>query len=259
MTIYFISDLHLHASRPAVTDLFFRFLKETAKEASALYILGDFFEVWVGDDQNSEDDFASHDARVIKLLAEYTAQGTPVYFMHGNRDFLIARKFAERTGCTLIPDPFIVKLYNESFVLTHGDLLCSKDIAYQRFRLLVRNPLFKKIFLSLPLSWRMKIAGNIRAKSRDSLQMKQVKETNQEINLDKYDVTQTAVITMLRKHEVYKMIHGHTHKPNIHEFYLDNKPAKRVVLGDWGTASSIILKINVHGLELFNLNRSLTP
>lgn len=266
MTIYFISDLHLHASRPKTTELFLQFLKETAKKASALYILGDFFEVWVGDDQfqtndksthtqlsmqlpipnKSKNDFDDHDAQVIKALSEYTEQEIPVYFMHGNRDFLIAQEFALATGCTLIPDPYLVTLYNENYVLTHGDLLCTLDTAYQRFRRIVRNPLFKTLFLCLPLKWRRKIAGNIREKSQESRPLK-------EYHNERYDVTETAVNALLRKYQAYTIIHGHTHKPAIHEFLLNHRPAKRVVLGDWGPGNAVILKMDMHGLELLDL------
>ncbi len=170
MTIYFISDLHLHASRPENTMRFLRFLKEIADKATALYILGDFFEVWVGDDQWHVNTPEDHDTQVIQALTQYTAQGIPTYFMHGNRDFLIANKFAATTGCTLIPDPYIIEFNDTRYVLTHGDTLCTRDLAYQRFRRMVRNPIFKMLFLCLPLKLRRKIAGGIEIKAREHKQ-----------------------------------------------------------------------------------------
>lgn len=244
MTTYFISDLHLHASRPLITERFCKFLLQEAQNAEALYILGDFFEVWVGDDIQDP-----HDIYVMEALIDYINKGIPVYFMHGNRDFLLGKRFADKTGCQLISDPYPIELHGKRYVLAHGDTLCTLDVKYQRFRRFVRHPIIKGIFLSLSLAWRKKIAGHIRIKSSEERD----RPKTHTIHPSYYDVTHTAVFRMLRKHKAYTLIHGHTHKPGIHDFILDNQSAQRIVLGDWESTRAYILKLTAKEYKLINL------
>jgi len=232
MATYFISDLHLSSKRPHLSELFLSFLEKDAKKADALYILGDLFEVWLGDDNRDP-----HHIRIIEALAEFSKSGIPLYFMHGNRDFLIGEQFSLESQCTLLADPTIIELYGTRVLLTHGDLLCTLDYQYQRFRKFVRHPFIKKLFLHLPLSWRQKIANFLRRESA-------ARETNIAPNhylQRKWDVTTEAVYDMLRKHKAFTLIHGHTHKPGIHNFILDNQPARRMVLGDWHETGSVLV------------------
>jgi len=244
MSTFFISDLHLSQSRPETTDLFLNFLKQEASDAEALYILGDFFEVWLGDDILKQN---SHDNRIITALADYTKTGIPVYFMHGNRDFLIGPQFAKMSGCKILPDPFSLELYGQKVVLTHGDLLCTLDQSYQRFRRFVRHPIIKKIFLSLPLSLRCNIANRIRAKSRQQFKINSPSHP-------KYDVTLDAVQEILRQYNAELLIHGHTHRPGIHTVSVDGHVAKRIVLGEWLKTGSM-LELSASRFEL----KQITP
>lgn len=226
MTTFFISDLHLCAARKETSELFLNFLKTEASLADALYILGDFFEVWVGDDTIDE-----HDKRIIEALHAYQATGIPLYFMHGNRDFLIGKQFAKHVNCTLLQDPTVISLYGKKALLTHGDLLCTLDTHYQRFRKWVRNPLVKFLFLHLPFFLRRKIALSLRKKS------KRYHATQQQDN-PKFDVTAEGIQHMLAPYkDVSLLIHGHTHKPGVHAF---SESLKRIVLGDWGALGSAL-------------------
>ena len=220
MTTLFISDLHLDGSRPETTELFLRFLKEEAHQASALYILGDFFEAWIGDDDDNP-----HHARIMEGLREVTQAGLPAYLMHGNRDFLIGKRFAERTGARLLADPTVIDLYGTPTLLVHGDTLCTDDVQYQKARATMHNPVVQGVFLALPLFLRRRYAAHLRAKSREHTAGK-----------DQYimDVNQGAVEATMREHGVRRMIHGHTHRPAVHRFKsADGKAMERVVLGDW--------------------------
>jgi UDP-2,3-diacylglucosamine hydrolase len=228
MATYFVSDLHLSVEKPHLSELFLRFLNGKAKEAEALYILGDLFEVWVGDDNRDP-----HNDCIIAALAEFSNTGIPLYFMHGNRDFLIGEQFIQKTSCLLLSDPTIVELYGARVLVTHGDCLCILDRSYQIFRNIVRRPLIQKLFLSFPLSWRQAIANLLRENSSPNL------ATNTQLR--KWDVTAKAVYQMLRNHQSLTLIHGHTHKPGIHDFILDNQPAKRIVLGDWGKTGNVLI------------------
>lgn len=268
MATYFISDLHLHHSRPEVTELFFQFLIKEAKAADALYILGDFFEVWIGDESLDK-----HDTAVLSALSDFSKTGVPVYFMHGNRDFLIKEQFVKRTGCVLIEDPFLVEIYNKRLLLAHGDTLCTQDLSYQRFRRVVRSPLFKWLFLRIPFSLRKKIAGNVRTKSMEKKNtlMENTLTENNELENKKimyelfndafkepthpeayFDVSNDEVQNLLRKYNSYTLIHGHTHKPGIHTFELENQPAQRIVLGEWKPNESFILKLEPNRMQLFD-------
>ncbi|HXH55145.1 MAG TPA: UDP-2,3-diacylglucosamine diphosphatase [Gammaproteobacteria bacterium] len=228
MATYFISDLHLSATKPHLSSLFLKFLNGDAKKADALYILGDLFEAWIGDDN-----LDIHDMGIINALAEFSESGIPLYFMHGNRDFLIGEQFAVDSHCILLPDPVVVDLYNTPILLTHGDLLCTLDHAYQRFRKFIRHSLVTKLLLSFPLSWRKKISSFLRKKS--------TRYTPSKEEDHKWDVTLEAVYQTLREHKSLTLIHGHTHKPGIHHFILDNQPAKRIVLGDWNETGSVLI------------------
>lgn len=222
MATYFISDLHLSSEHPHITKLFLKFLTTEAKEAEALYILGDLFAVWIGDD-NPDPYFSL----ISEALANLNALGIPVYFMHGNRDFLIGKQFLEKSRSILLQDPSVIQLYNEPVLLTHGDLLCTLDTRYQRFRKLVRHPLIQKLFLSLPFSWRQRIAKAIRTQSSQ--------RNKKQVETRYGDVALNTVYQFLRDHNTSILIHGHTHKAKIHHFDLDTKPAKRIVLGEWDT------------------------
>jgi len=227
VTTLFISDLHLDGSRPEITTLFLKFLEQEASKASCLYILGDFFEVWIGDDDDDP-----HHARVMSGLKALTAAGVPVYFMHGNRDFLIGGRFAERTGVQLLADPKVVDIGGSPTLLMHGDTLCTDDRQYQRARRFLRNGLVQGIYLALPLSLRRRIAAYARAKSKSDTAAKAPYIM---------DVNQRAVESIMVQHSVRRLIHGHTHRPAVHRFKSgDGKVMERIVLGDWYEQSSIL-------------------
>ena len=238
MTTFFISDLHLSALHPNTSELFLKFLREDATDADALYILGDFFEAWIGDDILDD-----HDARIMNALADFSKQGVPVYFMHGNRDFLIGKGFANKTGCTLIHDPTPIQLYGKNVLLAHGDALCTLDKAYQRFRKFVRHPIIKGIFLMLPNWIRRKIANRLRKNSPRAFKKYQAAALQLKTTPDAnpfWDVSQASVNNMMRQFQSDILIHGHTHKPAIHEFILDEKRVSRIVLGDWTNTGKIL-------------------
>ena len=219
MTVLFISDLHLDATRPDATRAFHRFLEKRASSAEALYILGDLFEAWVGDD---DDDPLARE--VIEALAELTSGGTPAWFAHGNRDFLVRENFSRRSGVKLLPDSKVVELGGERVLLMHGDSLCTDDHDYQEFRSMVRDPKWQAQFLALPLMARRALAAQARDASRLSISGKP---------MEIMDVNATAVAEAMRANEVRRLIHGHTHRPAVHEFELGGEPATRIVLGDW--------------------------
>ncbi len=229
MATYFISDLHLSAKKPHLSEIFLKFLNTDAKNADALYILGDLFETWLGDDNRDP-----HNVRIIEALAAFSDTGIPLYYMHGNRDFLIGEQFTVESHCHLLPDPVVVDLYNTPVLLTHGDLLCTLDTQYQRFRKFIRHPLIKKLLLSFPLSWRQKISAYLRSAPPNP-------PSKERIVNRKWDVTSEAVYQMLREHNAFTLVHGHTHKLGIHDFVLDNHPAKRIVLGDWGDKGNFLI------------------
>lgn len=215
----FISDLHLNSNQPQLTKLFFQFITSAdVITADALYILGDFFALWAGDDDYS--DFNKQ----IKLALSKTAEKIPVYLMPGNRDFVLGKKFAAECNCTLLPDPYKIDLYGTPTILTHGDILCTKDYLQIIFRKLTQNKIFLKLFLLLPLKLRLKMADlthHISGKTK--------KKKSDEI----MDVDIDAINQMLLRYNCSQIIHGHTHKPHIYNFVFDDKPARRIVLGDW--------------------------
>jgi len=231
----FVSDLHLDAARPEITELFLRFLREEASGADALYILGDLFEAWVGDDEAGEPA-----ASVRAALRDVVAAGTPVFVMRGNRDFLFGPRFAAESGARLLPDPAVIELYGEPTLLMHGDLLCSDDAAYQSFRSMVRRPAWQEDFLAQPLAARHEFAEKARAAS---------KQHHGEIAESIMDVTAETVTATMARHGVNRLIHGHTHRPAIHSLGVNHRCAQRIVLGDWYTQGSV-LRADADGFEL---------
>ncbi|UZD64423.1 MULTISPECIES: UDP-2,3-diacylglucosamine diphosphatase [Marinobacter] len=221
MTIRFISDLHLEESRPDITDAFLAFLKDKAMGIEALYILGDFFEAWIGDDEQTP-----LQNRVADALREVSDSGTALYLMHGNRDFLIGEDFCNRCGAELLPDPTVVDLHGTPTLLMHGDSLCTADVEYQKFRANMRNEQWQQMFLQRPLADRQMVARQLREISMAKNQGKA--ETIM-------DVTPEEVVREMEHHRVQRLIHGHTHRPAIHPLTASGQPAWRIVLGDWDT------------------------
>lgn len=219
MSVLFISDLHLEAERPDITRAFLHFLATRARTAEALYILGDFFEAWIGDD--GMDEFQHSIARALRELSD---TGTRIFLMHGNRDFLIGQAFCREAGCTLLRDPSLIDLDGEKILLMHGDSLCTLDVAYMKLRRWLRNPLTLFILRSLPLATRHKLARKLRKESRAQTRMKASEIV---------DVTPAEVERIMRDKGVRILIHGHTHRPAVHELEIDGRPARRIVLGDW--------------------------
>lgn len=239
MTILFISDLHLCKDRPEISELFLEFLKYRASKSDALYILGDLFEVWIGDDA-----VAPENQCIITAIKDIVDRGTSVSFMHGNRDFLIGETFAEMSGCQLLSDPTLVELNGEPTLLMHGDSLCTDDTEYQQFRSQVRDPEFQRDFLSQPIAKRSAIADHYRKESRERSKLKPV---------EIMDVNQNMVIEIMNKYRVKRLIHGHTHRPAIHSLTLDGQHAQRIVLGDWYKHGSVLtLQDHDYHLESFD-------
>lgn len=222
----FISDLHLSAERPDKLALFHAFAARAERVATTVYILGDLFEFWLGDD----DDCPVHRA-IVAALAALTRAGVSVHFMHGNRDFLCGERFAAATGATLLAEFAVIDLDGHRAVLTHGDLLCTRDVKYQRFRRVVHNALVQRAFLAIPLAWRRGIARGTRSQTLASTERKA------EYIMDVDDET---VATVLRDHRATLLIHGHTHRPAIHELDVDGRACRRVVIGDWYTQDNVI-------------------
>jgi UDP-2,3-diacylglucosamine hydrolase len=237
----FISDLHLCASRPEITEAFLYFLKYTAVKANALYILGDLFEYWAGDD---DIDDIQHQT-TIHALRDLANSGVKLYLMHGNRDFLISSEFCRATNISLLQDPTIIDLHSQKVLLTHGDNLCTDDVAYQDFRKLVRDVKWQTDFLSLPLATRKNEIQTIRIRSEHEKLQK-----SSEI----MDVNNNAVNDLLKKYNYPNMlIHGHTHRPNIHAIQLDGRNITRLVLGDWYEQGSY-LSCDQNGCNAIKVN-----
>lgn len=235
MSTWFVSDLHLDPAAPEIARRFLRFLEGPVQGAASLYLLGDLFEAWLGDD-----DPEPAYREVIAALAAVSARGTLLYLMHGNRDFLLGERFCAETGATLLDDPVIATLGGERLLLSHGDGLCVDDGAYQRLRALVRDPEVRRGFAALPLASRHRLATEARAGSREHLAAAGEYIT---------DVNQAAVETLMRAAGVRTMIHGHTHRPAMHRFTMDGTECTRIVLGAWhGTAD--VLQWNSAGYRL---------
>jgi len=226
MTTLFISDLHLEAARPEIAEQFLAFLKTEAESADALYILGDLFESWVGDDDPN-----AHYAEIKSAIRTLTDLGIPVFFIHGNRDFMIGDDFANETGVKLLPDPFVLDIHGSTVLLTHGDAMCTDDVEYQAVRQMTRNPEWQAMMLQKPLAERQAFAAQARAASVAH---------GKTINDDISDVNADAVAAGFREHGVSIMLHGHTHRPQVHQIEVDGNDAKRIVLGDWYTQGSVV-------------------
>lgn len=237
MATLFIADLHLCVEEPAITAGFLRFLAGEARNADALYILGDLFEAWIGDDDPNP--LHRQMAAAIKAVSD---SGVPCYFIHGNRDFLLGKRFARESGMTLLPEEKVLELYGRRVLIMHGDTLCTDDAGYQAFRAKVHKPWLQTLFLALPLFVRKRIAARMRANS---------KEANSSKSLAIMDVNQNAVVSAMEKHQVQWLIHGHTHRPAVHELIANQQPAFRVVLGAWHTEGSMV-KVTADDVELIH-------
>lgn len=235
MATLFIADLHLHTEEPAITAGFLHFLDGVAREADALYILGDLFEAWIGDD----DPNPLHQcvAAAIRALVD---SGVPCYFIHGNRDFLLGKRFARESGMQLLPQEKVLELYGRKVLIMHGDTLCTDDAGYQAFRAKVHQPWLQTLFLALPLFIRHRVAAKMRADSRAA---------NSSKSLAIMDVNQQAVIEAMEKHRVQWLIHGHTHRPAVHQLTANEAPAFRAVLGAWHSEGSMI-RVSESDVEL---------
>jgi UDP-2,3-diacylglucosamine hydrolase len=226
MTRLFVSDLHLDAGAPEAVEQFLEFTRTHVADAEALYILGDLFEMWVGDDDPDPTKI-----RVCDGLRALTDRGVGCFILHGNRDFLIGRDFCRRTGGRLLADPVVAELDGERVLLTHGDALCTDDHSYQELRSTVRTPDWQRRFLALPLADRELLANQARAGS---------KEHTAKTVPNIMDVNEDAVSTAFRAARVRRIIHGHTHRPGVHETSIEGEPAQRMVLGAWYEQGSYI-------------------
>jgi UDP-2,3-diacylglucosamine hydrolase len=240
MQTLFVSDLHLDAQHPEIARQFLQFLEGEAREAAALYILGDLFEVWIGDD-----DPEPEKQRVIAALKALTASGVPCYVMHGNRDFLLGERFCTESGCRLLEDPTIISLHGERVLTMHGDALCTDDHSYQKLRAMVRDPGWQEMFLALSHEQRLMLAEQARAGSKAH-----IAQAMSAI----MDVNPQAVLAAMRAAGVKLLLHGHTHRPDVHRFDLDGSPAARIVLGDWHEQGSV-LRWDERGFALQSLSR----
>ncbi len=226
MATFFISDLHLHPARPAITQCCLGFLEEIQGTADALYILGDLFEAWVGDD-HPEPSYGP----IKQALNRCNRSGTPVFLLHGNRDFLLGEQFATETGCTLLEEPICIDLYGTRTLLMHGDALCTDDTDYQELRARVRDPEWQRGALSLPLGERLELAAQARELSALS---------NDTKGNDIMDVNHQEVLRMFANHDVSLLIHGHTHRPGVHRLDHAGRELRRIVLGAWYEQGSVL-------------------
>ncbi len=220
MRTLFIADLHLSENNPAITSAFYHFLDTQNKQVDALYILGDMFEVWIGDDEHTPlmDE-------VAQALSHYSASNNiAIYYLHGNRDFMIGKRYAKQASMQLLAEHTEIDLYDENVLILHGDTLCLADENYQRMRKIIHNKFLQCIFNSLPLFYRKKIGWKIRSASQSKKVYK---------NTDMMGVTQSEVQRLLIKHHSQTLIHGHTHQVAEHRFNINDKPARRFDVGDW--------------------------
>lgn len=237
MSTYFISDIHLNAASAENSKLLLDFLQTAGPSADAIYILGDLFAIWLGDDIQEP-----YSKKLIAALHSLTTKKVPIYFMRGNRDFLVGPKFCQQSGAKLLQDPCIINLYNESILLTHGDKLCTSDNNYQKFRSIVQHPFIKTLFLALPKAIRIKLGNFVKNKA-------QSKPINTKQTSNIYDVVPHSAKEWFTKFGVNKMIHGHTHKPAVHNDGVNT----RIVLGDWTEHSAKILVCDANGCKLEDL------
>ena len=252
-----ISDLHLTPSMPLTAQRFFDFCEKDASHVEAVFILGDLFEYWIGDDAASHSPFL----REVKNALANLSTKTKTYYMHGNRDFLVGPAFTKKTGLTLIPDPFLVDIAGQQYLLAHGDALCTADLGYQAFRRWTRKPWLQKLFLNLPLTWRRSIANQLRSNSHAQYERHSKSLSAQQQS--KTDVTQEACAAILRSHECNLLIHGHTHLPGHHHEQWDALAWQRWVLSDWDLdrpagshPRANALLINAQGVQTLNLVKS---
>ncbi len=230
MTCHFISDLHLSPHTPLLVEGFNRFIKQIPK-TDTLYILGDFFDAWIGDDEDT-----TTFLDIQQTLKQSTASGLRIYFMRGNRDFAVGSTFEANTGVTMLSEPSLITIGETRFLLMHGDSLCTQDKSYMRFRSIIRNPILLSVLLALPLSWRRKIATGLRGKS---------KQANSGKKMEIMDVNESEVQKILSTYSVDILLHGHTHRPARHQY--ENQ--ERIVLGDWGL-TGWSLSVDDHSIEL---------
>ncbi len=237
MSTLFIADLHLSENHPKITQAFFSFLETKIENVDALYILGDLFEVWIGDDEHTP----LMDEVAEKLTAYSSNNGIPIYYIHGNRDFMIGKKYAKQSSMQLLPEHYDVTLYGKRALLMHGDTLCLADKNYQKMRKVIHNPLLQFIFNLLPLHFRKKIGWKIRTASQSKKAYK---------NNNMMGVTQSEVERLLVKHNCQTLIHGHTHQVAEHQFELNGKSHHRYDVGDWFEKYSY-LEVTKESIKLF--------
>jgi UDP-2,3-diacylglucosamine hydrolase len=242
VTTLFISDLHLDGARPDITAQFLDFLDREARRAQALYILGDLFEAWIGDDDPDPDK-----RRVLQGLRSITSAGVKTFLIHGNRDFLIGKRFCRETGVELLNDGTLIDVYGRRVLLMHGDLLCTDDHAYQRLRRIVRNPIVQFVMRRLSLRQRQRLAERMREGSKEHIKSMDIAAPQI------MDVNQDEVRRTFERYGVDCMIHGHTHRPAVHEMEIDGRKAVRIVLGDWYEQGSV-LRWDEKGFELARLS-----
>ncbi len=226
MTTLFISDLHLDAGSPQIAEQFIALLESEARDADALYILGDLFESWIGDDDPNE-----HYALIRQALRKLVDQDVPVYFMHGNRDFMIGEDFASETGVRILPDPYVLEIHGTRVLLSHGDAYCTDDVEYQEVRKMTRDPQWQAMMLTKPVQERLEFAARARAASLAH---------GSAVNEDITDVNSAAIEQALREADVGIMLHGHTHRPHVHSLTVDGRDCTRIVLGDWFERGSVV-------------------
>jgi len=239
MKTLFIADLHLSEAQPEITRRFLHFLKEHAGKADALYILGDFFNLWAGDDDDTE-----FNQLIINELGEHIKAGTQVYFMPGNRDFLIGKRFLKDSGCCWLADPSVIELYGKRVLLSHGDIFCTHDIKYLIYRGVIRNWLVQKLILWLPLSWRKNMGQRMRKISQ---------AYTSSLPKNARNVSQQAIERIVNKHKVNLLIHGHVHRAGDYHFELyGKKQVRRLVLAGWDKdkGNVLICQPNMQGLDL---------
>lgn len=239
-SILVIADLHLESGRPDISNCFFEFLTdvvESKKSVEAIYILGDLFEVWIGDDNQS-----ALNQQVANVLYSVSQQ-IPIYFIHGNRDFLLGKRYAKQAGMTLLPEEHQITAFGKKILFMHGDQLCLDDVDYQKFRAKSRTWWWKALLLAMPLSFRQSKARKIRKQSMESKQSK---------NIEIMDVAEREVTRVMQESDCDWLVHGHTHRPNVHDLGDDKQ---RIVVGDWYTQGSV-LELNENGAKLIQLDFS---
>ncbi|EEW05821.1 UDP-2,3-diacylglucosamine diphosphatase [Vibrio mimicus] len=237
MHTLFISDLHLSPNQPEITASFIQFMREEAPKADALYVLGDLFDFWIGDDDPTP--FAQ---QIKAEFYQLSQKGVACYFTKGNRDFLIGKKFAKETGFHLLPDEAVIDLYGRKAVILHGDTLCTQDTQYLAFREKVHQPWLQCLFSLLPFAFRRRIVRKVQSDIRGEKQHK---------SMMIMDVTPSEVVDVMQRHQVDLMIHGHTHRPAIHQISLNDSNVKtRIVLGDWYNQSSVLVYSKLTGYSL---------